>query len=207
MLGRCEYRVRYGCNITWAISALETGREQYMNKVIIFLLASLLAGTGGAGQRLGDIQPGYPCDAIPQLEKRLGSVELAAQDKNGISRYSGAQGGVEVTVVYHCDKGQLTEQEIIFASTTQSNAYLIANKLREELAKDLGEPIHDGLNLRVWRKMMFGILGADLDYLTSVVVWGRTKEDVMLLVRETEDKSWVVIMSQGSSKLEYILNS
>ena len=54
---------------------------------------------------------------------------------------------------------------------------------------------------------MFGILGADLDYLTSVVVWGREKEDVMLLVRETEEKLWVVIISQGSSKMEYILNS
>ncbi len=54
--------------------------------------------------------------------------------------------------------------------------------------------------------MLFGILGADLDYLTSVVVWGKEKKDVMLLVRETEDKSWVVIISQGSSKIEYILN-
>jgi len=178
-----------------------------MNKIIVFLLASLLVGTDCAGQRLGDIQPGFPCDGIPQVEKRLGSVELAAQDKNGISKYSGTQGGVEATVVYHCDKGQLTEQEIIFTSTTQSSAYQIANELRKELAKNLGEPLHDGLNLRVWRKMMFGILGADLDYLTSVVVWGRAKEDVMLLVRETEDKLWVIIISQGSSKMEYILNS
>ena len=54
---------------------------------------------------------------------------------------------------------------------------------------------------------MFGFLGADLDYLNSVVVWGKAKEDVMLLVRETEDKRWEVTISQGSSKTEYILNS
>ena len=54
---------------------------------------------------------------------------------------------------------------------------------------------------------MFGILGADLDYLTSVVVWGRSKEDVMLLVKRTEEKVWVITVSQGSSKTEYIFNS
>ena len=178
-----------------------------MTKIIAFLFASLLVGTVFAGQRMADIQPGFPCDGIPQVEKRLGSVELSAQNTDGISKYKGTQGGVEATIVYHCDKGKLTEQEIIVTSTTQSNAYQIANKLRKELAKNLGEPIHDGLNLKVWRKMMFGILGADLDYLTSVVVWGKAKEDVMLLVSETEDKIWVITISQGSSKMEYILNS
>ena len=178
-----------------------------MNKVIAFLLASLLVGTVYAGQRLVDIQPGSPCDGIPQAEKSMGSVELAAQDTNGISKYTVTQGGVEATAVYHCDQGRLTEREIIFTSTTQSKAYQIANEQRKELAKILGEPIFDGLNLAVWRKMLFGILGADLDYLTSVVVWGRAKDDVMLLVRETEDKLWVITISQGSSKIEYILNS
>ena len=178
-----------------------------MSKIVIFLLAALLVGTVCAGQRLGDIQPGFPCNEIPQVEKRLGSVELAPQDTNGGSKYTGTQGGIEATVVYHCDKGQLTQQEIIITSTTQSNAYRIANELRKELAKDLVEPIHDGLNLKAWRKMIFGFLGADLDYLTSVVVWGRAKEDVMLSVRETEDKLSMVIISQGSSEMEYILNS
>ena len=178
-----------------------------MNKIIVFILASLLVGTVCAGQRLADIQLGFPCYGIPQVEKRLGSVELAAQNANGISKYKGTEGGVEATIVYHCDKGRLAEQQIIFTSTTQSNAYQIANELRKELAKNLGDPIHDGLNLSAWKKMMFGILGADLDYLTSVVVWGRAKEDVMLLVRETEDKLWVITISQGSSKMEYILNS
>ena len=178
-----------------------------MNKIIAFLLASLLVGTVCAGQRLVDIQPGFPCDGIPLVEKRLGSVALTTQDTNGISKFTGTQGGVEATIVYHCDQGRLTEQEIIFTSTTQSKTYLIANEQRKELVKNLGEPIHDGLNLKTWRKMMFGILGADLDYLTSVVVWGRGKEDVMLLVRETEDKLWEIIISQGSSKMEYIFNS
>ena len=181
--------------------------NSYMKTIIAFLLASLLVGPVCAGQRLADIQPGFSCDGIPQVEKRLGSVELAAQDANGISKYTGIQGGEEVTVVYHCDHGRLTEQEIIFTSATQSRAYQIANEQRKELAKNLGEPIHDGLNLGAWRKLMFGFLGADLDYLTSVVVWGRAKEDVMLLVRETEDKRWEVTISQGSSKTEYILNS
>jgi len=181
--------------------------NSYMKTIIALLLAALLVGTVCAGQRRADIQPGFPCQGIPQVEKRLGSAELAAQDANGISKYSGTQGGVEATIVYHCDQGRLTEQKIIFTSTTQSKAYRIADEQRKELAKNLGEPIHDGLNLGAWRKLMFGILGADLDYLTSVVVWGKAKEDVMLSVRETEDKGWEVIISQGSSKMEYILNS
>ena len=198
----CENRMYLEPRLT-TVSSLYS----YMKKIIVFLLASLLVGTVCAGQRLVDILPGFSCDGIPQVEKRLGSVELATQDANGISKYTGTQGGEEATVVYYCDQGRLTEQELIFTSTTQSKAYRIANEQRKELAKNLGEPIHDGLNLGAWRKMMFGILGADLDYLTSVVVWGREKEDVMLLVRETEDKRWEVTISQGSSKIEYILNS
>ena len=178
-----------------------------MNKSIVFLFAFLLVGTVCAGQRLTDVRPGFPCDGIPEVEKRQGSVELAPQDTNGISKYGGTHGGIEAAVVYRCDKGQLTEQEIIFTSATKSGAYQIANDLRKELTKNLGEPIHDGLNLAGWRKVMFGILGADLDYLTSVVVWGRSKEDVMLLVKRTEEKVWVITVSQGSSKTEYILNS
>ena len=178
-----------------------------MKAIVAFFLASLLVRTVCAGPRLADVHPGFPCDGIPQVEKRLGSVELAAQDANGISKYKGTQGELEVTVVYHCDQGRLTKQEIIFTTTTQSKAYQKANEQRKELAKNLGEPIHDGVNLGAWRKLMFGMLGADLDYLTSVVVWGRANEDVMLLIRETEDKRWEVILSQGSSKTEYILNS
>jgi hypothetical protein len=178
-----------------------------MNKIVVFLLAALLVGTVCAGQRLRDIQLGSPCDEIAQLEKRLGSVELAPRDTKGVNKYKGTEGAIEATLVYHCDEGKLAEQEVIITSATRSNAFQVADELSKELAKDLGIPIHDGLNLRVWRKMMFGFLGADLDYLTSVVVWGRAKEDVMLLVTETEDKTWVIIISRGSSKMEYILNS
>ncbi len=183
-----------------------TRLNSYMKNVIAVLLVSLLVGTVCAGQRLTDIQPGFPCDAISQVEKRLGSVELAAQNTNGVSKYSGTQEGVEVTVVYHCDQGRLYEQKIIFTSTTESEAYRIADEQRQELARRLGDPIHDGMNLSVLRRIMFGFMGADLDYLTSIVVWGRAKEDVMLLVREIEDKRWEITLSQGSSKTEYIYN-
>lgn len=178
-----------------------------MKKFIVISFAFLLAGTVCAGQRLADIRPGFPCDEIPQIEERLGSIALEAEDTNGISKYRGTEEGFEATVEYHCDMGQLTEQKIIFTSTTKSDAYQIAGVLRKRLAENLGEPIHDGLNLEIWRTFMFGFLGADLDYLSSVVVWGRKKEDVMLLVTETEDKHWVITISQGSSKTEYILNS
>jgi len=178
-----------------------------MKAIVAILLAPLLVGTVSAGQRLTDIQPGSPCHEIPQVENRLGSVELAAQDPNGISKYKGIQGGVEATVVYHCERQRLVEQEIIFTVATRSEADQIANQQRNELVEDLGEPIHDGLNLGAWKKLMFGFMGADLDYLTSVVVWGRASKDVMLEIRETEDKGWEVTISQGSSKSEYIFNS
>jgi hypothetical protein len=55
--------------------------------------------------------------------------------------------------------------------------------------------------------MLFSFLGADLDYLGAVVVWGKEKEDVMLLIREIETNRWEISISQGSSKFEYILNS
>jgi hypothetical protein len=178
-----------------------------MKKIAAFLLASLLAVTVCAGQRLADVHPGFPCDGIAQVEERLGSVEVAVQGSNGISQYRGTEGGAEVTVVYHCEQGRLAEQEIIFKRPTQSEIYGIANEQSKELVKHLGEPLHDGLNLGAWSKLMFGFLGADLDYLTSVVVWGRAKEDVMLLIREIEGDRWEVVISQGSSKVEYILNS
>ena len=90
---------------------------------------------------------------------------------------------------------------------TREEAYRFAREQRAELSKRLGEPIHDGLDLAGWRQLYFRFMGADLDYLTIVVVWGRAKEDAMLMVRETETKKWQVTISQGSSKVEYILNS
>lgn len=67
--------------------------------------------------------------------------------------------------------------------------------------------MHDGPQLATWRRLLFGALGADLDYLTAVVVWGRADEDLMLSVREAAENRWQVSISQGSSKLEYIINS
>jgi len=178
-----------------------------MKIIIFFLLSSLIVEAACAEQRLSDIQPGIPCGKIPEIEKRLGSVELAVHDAKGINIYTETQGGREKTIVYHCDKGLLTEQKIIVTSTTRDEAYRFANKQKTALTKHLGEPIHDGLELGIWKRLFFAFLGADLDYLTSVVVWGRAKEDAMLLIREAGTNLWEVSISQGSSKLEYILNS
>ena len=178
-----------------------------MKIIIVFLLSTLLVEAVCAEQRLSDIRPGVTCDTIPETEKRLGSVELSIQDAKGISKYTGTHGGKKATIVYHCDKGRLTEQKIIVISTTRDEAYRFANEQKIELTKRLGDPIHDGLDLNIWKKLFFGFVGADLDYLTGVVVWGRAKEDAMLLVKETGTNLWEISISQGSSKLEYILNS
>ena len=178
-----------------------------MKIIVFFLLSSLIVETIYADQRLSDIRPGIPCDEILETEKRLGSVELAVNDGEGISNYIGIQEGQKVTIVYRCDKGRLIEQKIIFASTSRDEAYRLANEQKTKLTERFGDPIHDGLELSIWKKFYFGFVGADLDYLTSVVVWGREKEDAMLLIQETETNLWEVSISQGSTKLEYILNN
>ena len=160
-----------------------------------------------AEQRLWDIHPGDPCDKIPEIEKGLGSLELTIDEAAGISRYSGTQGGEKATIEYLCDKGRLAEQKVVITLTTQDAAYRLANAQKTALSRRLGEPIHDGLTLGTWEKLLFGFTGADLDYLSLVVVWGRAEEDVMLLIRETGANVWEVSISQGSSKIEYILNS
>ena len=178
-----------------------------MKIIVFFLLSLLIVEAVCAEQRLSDIRPGVPCDKIPETEKRLGSLELAVHDAKGISKYTGTLGGKKATIVYHCDKGRLTEQKIIVTITTRDEAYRFANEQKIELTKRLGDPIHDGLDLNIWKKLFFGFVGADLDYLTGVVVWGRAKEDAMLLVKETGTNLWEISISLGSSKLEYILNS
>ncbi len=176
-----------------------------MKNIVVFLVLLLQAGVLCAEQSLM-VRSGVPCDGIPEIEQSLGSVEVAA-DAKGVSRYKRMQDGIEAMVVYRCDKGRLAEQAIIFTSSDRNEAHQIANKQRKRLVESQGEPIHDGLNLPTWKRMMYGILGADLDYLMSTVVWGRAEEDVMLQIRETEDKRWEIVISQGSSKMEYILNS
>jgi len=178
-----------------------------MKKLLYLLFLTLAAGIVSAQQRIADIRPGEPCAGILELEKRLGSLALPDRAESGISRFSGNQGGKDAEIEYHCEEGSLTEQRIRVLFPTREEAYRFAREQRAELSKRLGEPIHDGLDLAGWRKLYFGFMGADLDYLTMVVVWGRAKEDAMLMVRETETKQWQVTLSQGSSKVEYILNS
>ena len=177
-----------------------------MKLIIFFLLSSLIVEAIYADQRLPDIQLGIPCDKIPEIERRLGSLELTVIDGKGISKYTGIQGGQKTTIVYRCEQGRLIEQTIIFTSASRDEAYRFANEQKIKLTKRLGDSIHDGLNLSIWKKLYFGFMGADLDLLIDVVVWGRAKEDVMLLVQETGTNLWQVSISQGSSKWEYILN-
>ncbi len=177
-------------------------------KIIVYLLFSaLIVEVVCAEQRLLDIRPGVPCGKILETEKRLGSVESTVHDAQGNSKYSGIQGGRKATIVYRCDKGLLAEQTIIVISSTRDEAYRFADEQKIELSKRLGDPIHDGLDLDIWKRLYFGFMGADLDYLASVVVWGRAEEDTMLLIKEIGKNLWEVSISQGSSKFEYILNS
>ncbi len=178
-----------------------------MKIIALFLLSMLATETVYAEQRLSAIKPGISCSKIPEIEMRLGSTESSVKGTADISQYEGTQGGKIATIIYHCDKGLLDEQQIIVASTTRDGAYEFANEQKIELIQRLGNPIHDGLVLSAWRKMFFGFLGADLDYLTTVIVWGRKKEDVILMIKEIGVNQWEVSISQGSSKLEYILNS
>jgi hypothetical protein len=178
-----------------------------MKIIIFFLLSSMLAAAVYADQRLSDIRPGVPCDKIAETEQRLGSLESNDHDGQHIKRYTGTQGGEKATILYRCDKGRLTEQTIIVSSTTWEHASRFANAQKLELTERLGEPLHDGLNLGIWKRLYFGFMGADLDYLTRVVVWGKKKDDAMLIIRETGTDQWEVTISQGSSKVEYVLNS
>ena len=178
-----------------------------MSKLAPALLLFLTALSVHGGERLADIRPGIPCNAIPALERQLGSIELTEQESAGISEYRGTHGGREARIVYQCSEGSLTEQTVIVTALTRAEAYRLADEQTVELSKRLGRPIHDGLNLPGWRKLLFGFLGGDLDYLTAVVVWGRADEDVMLSLKEIGGKLWQISISQGSSKLEYITNS
>jgi hypothetical protein len=178
-----------------------------MKIIVLFLLSWLMANAVYADQRLSDVRPGIPCDRIAETEKRLGSVAADVHGTQSTMRYTGTQGGEKATIIYHCDKGRLTEQTIIVTSTTRDEAYRFAEEQKTALTKRLGEPVHDGLDLGIWKRLYFGFMGADLDYLLRVVVWGKKKEDAMLLIKETGVDQWEVSISQGSSKMEYILNS
>jgi len=177
-----------------------------MNRVvpIIFLLIALsVCGE----ERLSVIRPGIPCKNIPDIERQLGSVELNRDSSGVLIEYSGIQGGKEARIIYRCDGGRLTEQRVMVMLAGRDEAYRYADAQKTALSERLGDPIHDGLQLPVWRRLLFGFLGADLDYLTAVVVWGRESEAFMLSVTQAGESLWQVSISQGSSKLEYIINS
>ncbi len=177
-------------------------------KIIAFFLLSLLTVNAVCVElRLSDIRPGVSCDAIPEIEKSLGSLEISAHDANGISKYTGIHGNKKAIMVYQCANGRLTEQKIIVTVTSRDEAYQFADEQKIELIKHLGDPIHDGFALGTWKRLFFAFAGADLDYLSVVVVWGRAKEDVMLSVKELGTNLWEVSISRGTSKMEYILNS
>jgi len=178
-----------------------------MNKVIPVLFALLITFSVHGEERLAAVRLGTPCEEIRDIERRLGSVELSGDNATGISEYSGTHGGKKAKIVYRCATGVLAEQTIVVTAASRDEAYQFADTQKVELSMRLGDPLHDGLQLAAWRKMLFGFLGADLDYLTAVVVWGRANEDVMLSVTESATNLWQVSISQGSSKQEYILNS
>ncbi|MCP3868184.1 MAG: hypothetical protein GY703_08850 [Gammaproteobacteria bacterium] len=177
-------------------------------KLIVFnLLALWMLGTAGANQRLLELKPGISCEKIPVLESRLGSIQQTHPVADGSLHYSGTQKGVPATVRYQCSEGQLVEQKITITVPSREEAYRIADEQKAELSRYFGEPVHDGLDMPLWRHFLHGFLGADLDYLTTVVVWGTADQDAMLSVKETKSRQWEICISQGSPKLEYRLNS
>ena len=178
-----------------------------MNKFLLTSLLLILVEAAHADQRLTDVRPGMPCDKVPEIEKRLGSLESSVDFSTGIMKYQGTQGGENAVILYHCEEEKLTEQKIIVATSSQEGALRFARAQKKELIEHLGEPVHDGLDLKFWKKFYFGFMGADLDYLSSVIVWGKSEEDAIILIRETEPNRWEVSVSRGSSKWEYILNS
>jgi hypothetical protein len=178
-----------------------------MIKAALALFSLLAALSALGGERLAEIPLGTACESIPGIELKLGSVAVTGQDVDGISRYSGIHGGREAEIVYHCAGGSLTEQIVVVTTGSRDEAIRFAQAQKIALSNRLGKPVHDGLNLPTWRRLLSGILGADLDYLMNVVVWGRANEDVILQISETGADRWQVSISQGGSKLEYIINS
>ena len=156
---------------------------------------------------MSDISPGAACGRILQLEQGLGSSVLSDHGPAGVTRYAGTQGGREATVEYLCEIGKQAEQGDSVTFTSHDEALRFASEQKRELTRHLGEPLHDGLDLGLWQRLLLGFKGADLDYLTSVVVWGKGKDDALLQVRQTGDSLWEISVSRGISKMEYILNS
>ncbi len=177
-----------------------------MKTVVFLLLLLLFIEAVNAGHTLSDVRLGVPCDEIAKAETRGGFLDATDHDTQRIMRYRGTLGGQKATIIYRCGDGRLAEHIITVAHSSRDQAYRFADEQKKALMERLGEPIHDGLELGSWKRFYYGFMGADLDYLTRVVVWGKTEEDVMLMVRETENARWEVSVSQGSSKTEFVLN-
>ena len=173
-----------------------------------FLLCCLLFPlTAPGADRIADLRPGVACERIPGIEQSLGSIALGDRGEGSELSYRGIQGARTAMISYHCVAGALAEQRILVVVDSREEALGFADAQRRELVRRLGDPIHDGLRLPTWRKLLYGFLGADLDYLTAVVIWGNRDEDPMLRLSQTDAQQWQVSISQGSSKLEYIINS
>ena len=174
---------------------------------VLVLFSFLIVESIHAEQRLWDIRLGDPCGNIAETESQLGSLKLSTDTEEGISRFSGTHDGMNATIVYRCVKELLVEQRIIVTGISLDEANRFANEQQIKLADRFGKPIHNGLDLNFWKKLFFGFMGADLDYLTRVIVWGRAKHDAMLLIEDVGTNLWQITISQGSSKSEYVLNS
>jgi hypothetical protein len=178
-----------------------------MRIFVLVLFFLLIVESSHAEQRLWDIQLGDPCDKIEETEKQLGSLELSVDPEEGVSKYSGTYDGMNAAILYRCVKGLLVEQRIIVTGISLDEAKRFSSDQQIKLAERFGEPVHNGLDLNFWEILFFGFMGADLDYLTRVIVWGRAMHDAMLLIEEVGKNLWQITISQGSSKSEYILNS
>ena len=177
-----------------------------MRRVVLLLLLAPITAAVNAGHTLSDVRLGVPCDEIAAAQTREGLLDTTDHGTQRIMRYAGSLGGQTATVIFRCDDGRLAEHIIMVAHTNRDEAFRFAEEQKKELTEHLGQPIHDGMELSIWKRFYFGFMGADLDYLTRIVAWGKTKKDVMLLVRETESARWEVSVSQGSSKTEFLLN-
>ncbi len=177
-----------------------------MRRAIFNSLLALLIETANAGHPLSDVRLGILCDEIAASQTRGELLDSTYHGGQRIMRYTGTLGGQKATIIYRCDEERLTEHIIMVAHTSRDEAYRFTEEQKKDLMERLGEPIHDGLELSIWKRFYFGFMGADLDYLTRIVVWGKTKEDAMLSIGESESARWQVSVSQGSSKTEFLLN-
>lgn len=132
-----------------------------MKIIVLFLLALFVVEAVSATQRMSAIRPGNACAGIMEIEKNLGSHELADTGPAGVSKYAGKEDGKDATIIYKCEKGILTEQKVVVTASSRDQAYDFANAQKSQLTSRLGEPLHDGLELGIWSRLFLGFKGAD----------------------------------------------